>query len=98
MAKEKHHLKLTFRGVVILVVFVVGLLIGTYFFAGYMLTGSKAASDSSRDGASQQQNNDSFRDGASQQKNHDGYAWKEKEDTKWNKRIKSFLNFNWIRR
>lgn len=42
MAKEK-HLKLSMKGIIILVLFVVGMVIATYFFTSYMLTGSKAA-------------------------------------------------------
>jgi len=45
MAKAK-HLKLTPRGIAILVVFVVCMIVATYFFTGYLLTGSFAKAKS----------------------------------------------------
>jgi len=42
MAKNSSHLKLDTRAIVILIVFIIFMLVGTYLFAGYMLTGSRA--------------------------------------------------------
>lgn len=46
MAKKDKHLKLSSKGIIILIIFIVGMVVATYFFTSYLLTGSSAAARS----------------------------------------------------